>query len=145
MKLGDYYVLCDRCGLKFHAKDTRLQWDNLLVCNKCWEPRNELDYIKVKADDISVPIARPEPVDVLRTTTLSLAVLQGSNIVNITDSTLFEEDDPIGITTDNGQTQWFQINDLSGSKATLSDSLAGGCSAGNKVTSSSSLNGNTFV
>ena len=60
-KLGDYNVICDRCHQKIKASRAKLQWDNLFVCHKCWEPRHPQDFIPSVVDDTSVPIARPEP------------------------------------------------------------------------------------
>lgn len=63
-KKGDWNVICDRCGFKKKYSETRLEWDNLLVCiSPCWEPRQPQDYVRAIPDMKPVPIARPEPPD----------------------------------------------------------------------------------
>ena len=40
-------AMCDRCGRKYPYKELRKEWNNLKVCNSCWEPRHEqLDPIR---------------------------------------------------------------------------------------------------
>lgn len=59
-KHGDYNVICDICGFKYKASETRLQWNNLLTCGKCYEERHPQDYVRGIRDDPTVPIARPD-------------------------------------------------------------------------------------
>lgn len=63
-KRGDYNVICDICGFKYKASQTRLQWNNLLACSKCYEERHPQDFVRGIRDDMRVPIPRPdsEPV-----------------------------------------------------------------------------------
>ena len=58
---GSHWAICDRCGSQFRAEDLRETWDNLWVCEDDWETRHPQDFIRVKAERISVdqPI-RPE-------------------------------------------------------------------------------------
>lgn len=58
---GAYNAICDRCGFKFKNYECKLEWNNLFVCKDCWEPRQPQDLLKGRADDTSVPIARPVP------------------------------------------------------------------------------------
>jgi len=61
---GDYNVICDRCGFKKKRSQTRLEWDNLLVCyDTCWERRQPQDFLRAIPDRQNVPIPRPEPPD----------------------------------------------------------------------------------
>lgn len=60
-KKGDWNVTCDRCGAKFKATECRLEWDNLFVCDYCWEARHPQDFVRGRKDDQTVPIARPVP------------------------------------------------------------------------------------
>lgn len=57
---GDHKVLCDICGLTYMRSQTRLQWNNLLACDDCFDPKHPQLNIRGKADKQSVDIARPE-------------------------------------------------------------------------------------
>jgi len=37
---GDHLVICDMCGFKYYRSECRFNYRNLLVCEKCWEPRH---------------------------------------------------------------------------------------------------------
>lgn len=65
---GDYNVICDRCGRKFKSSSCQMEWDNLFVCNSCWETRQPQDFVRGYADDQTVPIARPRGDPVFITT-----------------------------------------------------------------------------
>lgn len=60
---GDYYVICDVCGFKMRASETRRRWDNLRVCMKDWETRHPQDFVRGRRDRQRVPDPRPEPSD----------------------------------------------------------------------------------
>jgi hypothetical protein len=60
---GENNVICDRCGSKFKASQLRKEWDNLMVCSICWEPRHPQDFVKGKADQQVPPYSRPEQSD----------------------------------------------------------------------------------
>ena len=62
-KPGSHNVICDRCGMKYKAEDTRMTWDNLRVCKKDWEARHPQDFLRGKVDKISVTNPRPEQTD----------------------------------------------------------------------------------
>lgn len=67
-KHGSHNVQCDRCGFKYKAHQTKMEWNGLRTCsgsgtNQCWEPRHPQDLIKGKADKQSVPNPRPESED----------------------------------------------------------------------------------
>jgi len=62
---GTFYRICDRCARKRYAEDTRLTWDNLMVCaDTCWEPRQPQDFVRGVPDPQTVPNPRPRPADV---------------------------------------------------------------------------------
>ncbi len=62
-KSGDWWVTCDVCSKQTRASDIRHRWDGLLVCEDDFELRHPQDFIKHKAEKISVPFSRPEPPD----------------------------------------------------------------------------------
>lgn len=61
---GDYYIICDECGFKVRASESRKRWDGRRVCHADWEPRHPQDFVRGKADRQRVPDPRPEPTDV---------------------------------------------------------------------------------
>lgn len=62
---GDWKVICDRCGLQFHASELRRTWDGLYVCRADYEPRHPQDFVKGIPDKQSVPWTRTEGTFVL--------------------------------------------------------------------------------
>lgn len=62
--LGDWNAICDRCGLKHKASQLKKEWDGLMVCEPCYEPRHPQDFLRVAQEQISPPWARPEGEDV---------------------------------------------------------------------------------
>lgn len=56
---GDHLVSCDYSGQTFYASECKMTWDGKLVHKKYWEPRHPQDFVRAKADDQSVPNARP--------------------------------------------------------------------------------------
>lgn len=65
---GSYNVICDRCGFKVKASQTREEWNGLRVCKTHWEPRHPQDKIKPAVDRQAVPDPRPEADDVFLST-----------------------------------------------------------------------------
>lgn len=61
---GDFYLICDECGFKVRASETRKRWDGRRVCSKDWEPRHPQDFVRGRRDKQRVPEPRPEPADV---------------------------------------------------------------------------------
>lgn len=53
---------CDRCDMKFKNVDLKKEWNGLMVCRDCYEPRHpsdfqgDIDY----SDETSVPWTRPD-------------------------------------------------------------------------------------
>lgn len=60
---GDWNIICDRCGFKIKASQSKLEWDNLRVCKRCWEPRHPQEFARPLRDDQKVPFTRPEQED----------------------------------------------------------------------------------
>lgn len=60
-KPGDWNAICDRCGFKFKASELKEEWTGLMVCPEDFELRHPLDFVKGRADQISVPWVRMEP------------------------------------------------------------------------------------
>lgn len=60
-KRGSHKFICDRCRLEYHSDEKRKEWNGAVVCEECWEPRHELDFVRAIKEDTSVPDPRPEP------------------------------------------------------------------------------------
>lgn len=62
-ELGQWNVICDRCGFKFKARSLREEWTGLRVCGDCWEARHPQERVRGKQDRQAPPWARPELED----------------------------------------------------------------------------------
>lgn len=60
LEIGLWNAECDRCGFKFKNVDLRKEWNGLMTCKDCWEPRHPQDFLKGVPDDSSVPWSRPD-------------------------------------------------------------------------------------
>lgn len=61
--LGEWNVVCQRCGFKYKSSMLRREWTGLMVCETCWEPKHPQLMIKVPEEKISPPWKSPEPED----------------------------------------------------------------------------------
>jgi hypothetical protein len=67
MKKGDYRVICDRSGFKVWASECIMEWNGLYVLKRFWDPKPEYLQVPNVQENLSVPIARTEGVDVFNT------------------------------------------------------------------------------
>lgn len=77
-KSGEWNFVCDVCGKKLKAHEGKKRWDGFMVCQEDWEPRQPLDFLRARADKISVPWTRPQPEDqfvVINLTTVASDVI----------------------------------------------------------------------
>jgi len=51
-KSGLHWVCCDRCGFDYYHTEVREEWNGLVVCRECYEPRHPQDFVRGKADKI---------------------------------------------------------------------------------------------
>jgi hypothetical protein len=63
-KKGSWNCICQRCGGKFKAEQILREWNNLLVCKRCYEIRQPQDFVKGYVDKQIPPFTSPEPTDV---------------------------------------------------------------------------------
>lgn len=52
-KPGDHNVHCMRCGRDYHESDMRKEWNGLIVCKRCWEPRHPQDFVRATKDKVA--------------------------------------------------------------------------------------------
>lgn len=58
-------AVCDVCGFEFYNYELKDRWDGLKVCNKDWETRHPMDFLRTKKEESQVlPWTRPEPDDI---------------------------------------------------------------------------------
>lgn len=60
---GDHKVKCDQCALVYMRSECKKTWDNLLVCDECFDPKQPQLNIRGYADKQSVRDARPPAED----------------------------------------------------------------------------------
>lgn len=60
-RAANWNIICDVCGIKYKASDSKFRWDGLITCPKCFEHRHPQDYLKARPDKITVPYLRPQP------------------------------------------------------------------------------------
>jgi len=64
-KSGNYWVTCQRCDFSYRRSEVRKQWDGLVVCKPCWEPRHPQDFVRSVTDTIAPQgLNNPESQDV---------------------------------------------------------------------------------
>jgi hypothetical protein len=63
MKTNGWLVICDRCGFKYHSMQLKKEWNGLMTCSTCWEPRHPQDFVKAVPEEKTPPWTRPEATD----------------------------------------------------------------------------------
>lgn len=61
LRPGDWNVRCDRCGKKLKGSEARATWDNLYVCDRCWEPRHPQDFVRAVPEHPTPAFVRNPP------------------------------------------------------------------------------------
>lgn len=65
-RLGDWNVICDRCGRKRKGSEMSQMWYGTWVCPEHWEPRQPQDFVKALPENPTPPFVRqPAPEFVL--------------------------------------------------------------------------------
>lgn len=74
-KKGEWLVICDVCGMKFHSGSLKERWDGLMVCRQDWNIRQPQDFVRGIPDPQAIPWSRPDaPPPFVLTNPLFLAV-----------------------------------------------------------------------
>ncbi len=50
---GNYWAVCDRCGVDHRIDKLKTTWDGLLVCEDDWETRHPQEFLRVTPDTIA--------------------------------------------------------------------------------------------
>lgn len=56
---GQWNFTCDQCGFTWKSKDGRKEWDNLMVCPRCLDPRHPQELVRPIVDPKPIPWSRP--------------------------------------------------------------------------------------
>jgi hypothetical protein len=62
-KPGSNNVWCQRCGKKVKVEQIKVEWDQLKVCNACYEERHPQDMLRGVLDHQAASLISPEPAD----------------------------------------------------------------------------------
>lgn len=85
---GAWKADCDRCGRTYKNYELKLEWDNLRVCQDCWEIRQPQDFVRAVADIQSPAWTRPEGsnifIDSIGVTNFSATPLTGTAPLSVT-------------------------------------------------------------
>lgn len=95
---GSFYRICDMTGFKIRAERTSKQWNNLIVREQSWEPRQPQDFVKGVRDEQAAPEPRPRQVNVFLgplTTTLEANAAAGATQLSVQSSVRMEIGDNI--------------------------------------------------
>lgn len=56
---GDYYVICDICGLQYYRSECKKNWKQQIVCKQCYESKHPQLDVKTVPERMEVADARP--------------------------------------------------------------------------------------
>ncbi len=57
---GQWAVICDICGQKYHSAQLKERWDGLMCCEQDWNLRQAQDFVRGVPDPQAVPWSRPD-------------------------------------------------------------------------------------
>lgn len=63
LDVGNWNILCDRCGHKMKGSEAVRTWQGYYVHQKCWEPRHPQDFVKSVQENPVPPFVR-NPADI---------------------------------------------------------------------------------
>jgi hypothetical protein len=63
-KRGAWNCICEVCGFQYKSTDMVERYDGLFVCRADWEPKHDLDFMRVIVDVQTVPRPSPEPAPI---------------------------------------------------------------------------------
>lgn len=114
-KPGSFYRICDVTGFATRAENTRKQWNNYVVRDKSFEPRNAQDFVRGRRDDQSVPDPRPrsQNVQIGEITTIAQFAPLGAQYIGLSGNIGLTLGNVIAIMMDNGE-QFFVAVGASG-------------------------------
>jgi hypothetical protein len=103
---GDYWQNCDVCGFNYRRSEMKERWDALWVCPEDWEPRHPQEFLEGVPDYQAVPVARPDYINTVSTTTLTADMATGASSITVTSISGISDEDSIGIGLDDTTIHW---------------------------------------
>jgi len=97
LELGTWNALCDRCQRKYKANELRKEWTGWMVCESCWDPQHEQEFLKGHVDNPQVPWTRPDSNG-----DTSVTTVDGESLTSDNYRDLVTEDKTLIIGTHNG-------------------------------------------
>lgn len=73
-KKGQWLVICDVCGMKYHSNDLKMRWDGLMTCRQDWNIRQPQDFVRGIPDPQAIPWSRPDTVPQFITNPVTSAI-----------------------------------------------------------------------
>ena len=102
---GQWYRICDRTGFKVRDVVTKMQWNNIIVRDQSWEPRQPQDFVQGVKDDQSVSNPRPRSINVFigpLSTNLTAACPIGTQVLPVESSIRWQVGDVVNVMTELG-------------------------------------------
>lgn len=83
-KKGQWDVICDVCGMKYHSGDLKERWDGLMCCRQDWNPRQPQDFVRGIPDPQAIPWSRPDtaPQFVFNPVTFAITDFYGEFLID---------------------------------------------------------------
>lgn len=119
-KSGDWLVICDSCSKKLKASQTKERWDGFRVCSGCWEPRHSMDFIRSRADKISVPFIRPQTTDIFNESIGFIDFWEVTDSFSTVRDYVRTHDDSVSVTEDSV----YSFGKALGDSVTVADGLS---------------------
>jgi len=113
---GDFFRICDRTGFKIRAGRTRKEWNNRIVRDQSFEPRQPQDLVRGVPDLQAVPEPRPRSRDVFVSNTTVLSTDLPSRAVAGSFDSIddVQPGDTVSIMLDNGENAIVIVQSLTG-------------------------------
>lgn len=108
----DYWMICQRTGLKFRRSEMRQEWTGEWVHKSVWNPRHPQEFVKVLPEDTSVwPVSPDIAITTGETTVYFATIVSWTKNAFLVSVSGLSDKDPIGIKMNNGATHWTFIDD----------------------------------
>ena len=129
---GSFYRICERTGFKVRAARTRKEWNNHIVREASYEPRQPQDLVRGVPDLQAVPEPRPRSPNVFLVieTTLQNALNAGATAGVLASPLGISEGDSLSIILANGEAQIVTVQSLVGQDFLFLPPLRWGALAG---------------
>lgn len=146
---GQWYRICDRTGFKIRDTCTKKEWNNRIVREQSWEPRQPQDFVQGIADDQTVVDARPRQLNEFQGplgTTIMNPSPAGAEFIVVQSTVRMVPTDVLAIMLDTGENFYVQVGDvLNNNLLKLALPLPYSVSSGNVVIDTSAMSNPVIV